>query len=148
MNEVYAISAVTLIIRDMKRSCDFYSKVPGFELIYGGSGNDAFTTYQIGRHTSPMYLNLELEASKSKSRFGNYEPRFFGRIIFYTTDVDKLYYYFISDTSLSSLILLVHKPVDAPWGERYFHVREPDGYELSFAHPLKKKSIQQNKHNL
>lgn len=26
-------------------------------------------------------------------------------------------------------------PRDAPWGERYFHVRDPDGHELSFATP-------------
>jgi uncharacterized glyoxalase superfamily protein PhnB len=24
-------------------------------------------------------------------------------------------------------------PTDAPWGERYFHLRDPDGHELSFA---------------
>ena len=28
------------------------------------------------------------------------------------------------------------EPADAPWGERYFHVRDPDGHELSFARPL------------
>lgn len=138
MSEVYAISAVTLIIKDMKRSCIFYSKIPGFELIYGGSINDAFTTYQISKRKPPMYLNLELEGSES-GRFSKYQSRFFGRIIFYTEDVDKLYSYFISNESLSSLILFVHEPVDAPWGERYFHIREPDGYELSFAQPLKKK---------
>jgi uncharacterized glyoxalase superfamily protein PhnB len=27
-------------------------------------------------------------------------------------------------------------PSDAPWGERYFHVTDPDGHELSFARPL------------
>ena len=61
MSEVYAISAVTLIIRNMKRSCSFYSEVPGFELIYGGSIDDPFTTYQIGKRKQHMYLNLELE---------------------------------------------------------------------------------------
>jgi hypothetical protein len=29
--------------------------------------------------------------------------------------------------------------MDAPWGERYFHICEPDGYELSFAKPIKKR---------
>ena len=28
------------------------------------------------------------------------------------------------------------EPRDAPWGERFFHVRDPDGHELSFARPL------------
>jgi uncharacterized glyoxalase superfamily protein PhnB len=25
------------------------------------------------------------------------------------------------------------EPRDAPWGERYFHLSDPDGHELSFA---------------
>ncbi len=28
------------------------------------------------------------------------------------------------------------QPRDASWGERYFHMRDPDGHELSFARPL------------
>jgi uncharacterized glyoxalase superfamily protein PhnB len=27
-------------------------------------------------------------------------------------------------------------PQDAPWGERFFHLSDPDGHELSFARPL------------
>jgi uncharacterized glyoxalase superfamily protein PhnB len=27
-------------------------------------------------------------------------------------------------------------PRDATWGERYFHLTDPDGHELSFARPL------------
>ena len=27
-------------------------------------------------------------------------------------------------------------PRDAPWNERYFHLTDPDGHELSFARPL------------
>jgi hypothetical protein len=46
MVKVYQISAVTLII--MERSCNFYSKIPGFKLVYGGSYDDTFTTYEIG----------------------------------------------------------------------------------------------------
>ena len=28
-------------------------------------------------------------------------------------------------------------PRDAEWGERFFHVTDPDGHELSFAKPLR-----------
>jgi len=28
-------------------------------------------------------------------------------------------------------------PQNAAWGERYFHVEDPDGNELSFAQPLR-----------
>jgi uncharacterized glyoxalase superfamily protein PhnB len=27
-------------------------------------------------------------------------------------------------------------PRDAEWGERYFHLVDPDGHELSFARPI------------
>ena len=97
---------------NMKRSCSFYSDIPGFELIYGGSISDAFTTYQISKYIPPMYLNLELEGSES-GRFSKLQSRSFGRRFFYTKDVDKLYLYFKSNESLSGLILIVHEPVDA-----------------------------------
>ena len=28
------------------------------------------------------------------------------------------------------------RPKDASWGERYFHMLDPDGHELSFARPI------------
>ena len=55
---VYKISAVTLLINDMQRSCRFYSRIPGFNLIYGGSDDEPFTTFEIGNNSN-IYLNLE-----------------------------------------------------------------------------------------
>ncbi|AFU60209.1 hypothetical protein Ngar_c32940 [Candidatus Nitrososphaera gargensis Ga9.2] len=55
---IYHISAVTLKVRDIKKSFNFYSKLPGFKLVYGGGAIDRFTTSEIGG--SNMYLNLEL----------------------------------------------------------------------------------------
>ena len=31
-------------------------------------------------------------------------------------------------------------PRDASWGERYFHLRDPDGHEISFTRPLKSRN--------
>ena len=67
MNSVYRISAVTLMIKNMKRSCNFYSNIPGFRLTYGGS-NDSFTTFEIGADMPKMFLNLEL-ATNRKSEY-------------------------------------------------------------------------------
>ncbi len=30
----------------MERSCRFYSQIPGFKLVYGGSSDDRFTTFE------------------------------------------------------------------------------------------------------
>jgi catechol 2,3-dioxygenase-like lactoylglutathione lyase family enzyme len=138
MMEVYKISAVTLIITNMKKSCDFYRRIPGFRLIYGGEFSDSFTTFEIGESTPNMCLNLELAVSDTRINHDDkHNTKNFGRIIFHTNDVDKLYSYFKSDEIISSSITFEYEPTDATWGERYFHIREPDGYSLSFSQPIK-----------
>lgn len=138
MNDVYRISAVTLIIKNMKRSCNFYSRIPGFNLVYGGSSGDSFTIYKIGNNDTSAYLNLELNLGTNISNSDNYPDKVqFGRIIFHVDDVDKLYSYFKGNKDISDTISLENEPEDAPWKERYFHIREPDGYQLSFATPIK-----------
>jgi catechol 2,3-dioxygenase-like lactoylglutathione lyase family enzyme len=137
MMNVYKISAVTLLIKDMSRSCMFYSKIPGFKLIYGGSPSDLFTSYEIGN--SSVYLNLELFKMMTNNQ--EREARNAVKIILHTEDVDELYFYFKSDKTISRLVLFDNEPTDASWGERYFHIRDPDGYLLSFA-----KTIKNQKH--
>jgi catechol 2,3-dioxygenase-like lactoylglutathione lyase family enzyme len=138
MVDVYKISAITLIITNMKRSCDFYSQIPGFKLVYGGSSDDSFTTYKIGDNNTSAYLNLELNLDTNICNSTHYlDRKHFGRIIFHTDDVDKLYLYFKGNGEISNIISFENEPKDAPWKERYFHIREPDGYQLSFAAPIK-----------
>ena len=136
MSQVTRISAITLIITNMEKSCNFYSNIPGFKLIRGGSSSDFFTTYQVGKFKNITHLNLEL---KKRSNDNPYQPingNHFGRIIFYTDNVDRLYSYFKNNILISKLILIENEPMDAPWNERYFHIREPDGFQLSFAQPI------------
>ena len=123
--KVSKISAVTLPISDMKKSVDFYSKVPNFKIVYGGSDSQ-FTSFLID-DTAKSYLNLKLSKIHSPD---------FGRIIFYTDDVDELFAYMQNDEIISGLGKLESKPRDATWGERFFHVLDPDGYKLSFATPI------------
>jgi len=133
MSKVHKISAVTLLIRDMKRSCNFYSKIPGLKKVYGGS-EDSFTSYEIGENSS-VYLNLELCKLSNSDEHG--ESKNLLRIILHTDDVDKLYTYFKNDQIISHLISFENEPSNASWGERYFHIRDPDGFILSFAQSLK-----------
>jgi catechol 2,3-dioxygenase-like lactoylglutathione lyase family enzyme len=136
LTEVHRISAVTLLIKNMETSCSFYSQIPGFKLVYGGSSNDTFTTFEIGERIPKDYLNLELnDITTNKS-----SRKHFGRIIFHTVNVDKLYSYMKNNPNVSNIISFEEEPKDASWGERYFHIREPDGYQLSFATPIKFKT--------
>jgi len=129
--KVSKISAVTLLVTDMKRSVNFYSKIPNFKIVYGGS-EAQFTSFLID-DVVKSYLNLKLstEFSPTGEREGSTD---FGRIIFYTDDVDGLFAYMQDDTTFKEYF--ESKPQDATWGERFFHMLDPDGYKLSFATPL------------
>jgi catechol 2,3-dioxygenase-like lactoylglutathione lyase family enzyme len=115
---IESISAVTLETADMPRSHAFYTGL-GFELRYGGPDAD-FTSFHVGNG----YLNLEYVR-------GFILQRVWGRIIFYVSDVDAVY-----SRALGLGLQPQAPPRDAAWGERYFHLRDPDGHELSFARLL------------
>jgi uncharacterized glyoxalase superfamily protein PhnB len=53
-----------------------------------------------------------------------------GRLVFHVTNVDALW------THLNERGFDPEIPKDASWGERYFHMLDPDGHQLSFARPL------------
>ena len=123
--KVTKISAVTLPVSDMKKSVDFYSKIPNFKIVYGGSDSQ-FTSFLI-EDTTKSYLNLRLNEKHSTGS---------GRIIFYVDDVDELFAYMENDETISGLGKLESKPQDATWGERFFHAVDPEGYKISFATPI------------
>jgi catechol 2,3-dioxygenase-like lactoylglutathione lyase family enzyme len=116
---IEAISAVTLLTADMQPAVAFYEAL-GFELLYGGS-TAAFTSFAAGA----AYLNLQLDSGRAP------EPSIWGRVIFWVDDVDAAYARAVEHGYATET-----EPSDASWGERYFHVRDPDGHELSFARPL------------
>ena len=120
MPEVTALSAVTLATADMSAATKFYEAL-GFEKIYGGP-DAGFTSYRAGE----SYLNL-IAAEHGQD--------FWGRAIFYVDDVDAFH-----DNAVASGLTPEFEPRDAPWRERYFHIVDPDGHEISFAKPLQRDS--------
>jgi catechol 2,3-dioxygenase-like lactoylglutathione lyase family enzyme len=96
----------------------FY-RLCGFVMLYGGE-SASFTSFRAG----DTYLNLIAEPA---------EVKWWGRAIFYDDDVDGLYARLIT-----AGVKPQAPPRDAPWGERFFHVADPDGHEISFAWPLKR----------
>jgi catechol 2,3-dioxygenase-like lactoylglutathione lyase family enzyme len=116
------ISAVTLATHDMRRAVEFY-RASGFQLIYGGE-NASFTSFRAG----PNFLNLIAQPAERGWSW-------WGRVIFYESDVDGLYL-----RLLAAGFQPETAPRDAEWGERFFHITDPDGHELSFAWPLARNS--------
>jgi catechol 2,3-dioxygenase-like lactoylglutathione lyase family enzyme len=102
----------------MRAATTFYEAL-GLRRLYGGA-EASFTSYAVGE----QYLNLQHAEPDD-------EPRRWGRVIFYVGDVDGMHAR-ATAAGLSPLF----PPRDASWGERYFHLRDPDGHELSFARRL------------
>jgi catechol 2,3-dioxygenase-like lactoylglutathione lyase family enzyme len=116
--KIEGLNALTLATHDMRRSVDFY-RAFGFELRYGGEGA-TFTSFICGA----SYLNL---ISMPVAR----QWTWWGRAIFHVDDVDSCY-----ATAIARGYVPEAPPRDAEWGERYFHIPDPDGHELSFARLL------------
>lgn len=116
---IESISAITLATHDMARAVEFY-RLLGFHLVHGGE-DAAFTTFHAGN----ACLNLIAQGAERRWSW-------WGRLIIYTSDVDALH-----DRLVAAGHQPEDKPRDAEWGERFFHITDPDGHELSFARPLR-----------
>jgi catechol 2,3-dioxygenase-like lactoylglutathione lyase family enzyme len=116
---IAGISAVTLATHDMRRAVAFY-RLLDMRLLYGGE-DAAFTSFAAGPNN---FLNLI--AAPPERRWS-----WWGRLIFYHADVDGLHARLSAAGCRPDFA-----PRDAAWGERYFHITDPDGHELSFAWPL------------
>jgi catechol 2,3-dioxygenase-like lactoylglutathione lyase family enzyme len=113
------ISAVTLRVLNMKASVRFYGGVLGMEIVHGGE-DASFSSLRANGAEDPI---LNLEHGRSVAGWG-------ARMIFYVADVDAFWEY------LRGKGFNPESPRDASWGERYFHMPDPDGHELSFARPI------------
>ena len=114
---VEKVSAVTLRVANMEASVRFYKDVLGLEIVYGGERSH-FTSLRT--KDGDTILNLE---------HGNASIQW-GRLIFLVSDVDRFWAYLMEKGFYPD------SPRDASWGERYFHMPDPDGHELSFARPF------------
>jgi catechol 2,3-dioxygenase-like lactoylglutathione lyase family enzyme len=102
----------------MKASILFYRDILGMELLYGGE-QASFSSLRAKDNQSAI-LNLEQGDTVTH----------WGRLIFHVADVDALWAFFRGKG------FQPERPRDASRGERYFHMPDPDGHELSFARPL------------
>jgi catechol 2,3-dioxygenase-like lactoylglutathione lyase family enzyme len=115
---IEGISAITLGTHEMGRAVRFYRGL-GFEVLHGDE-ESSFSSLRAG----VSYLNLIAQPAERHWSW-------WGRVIFYVADVDALY-----RRALAAGYQPTTEPRDAEWGERFFHLTDPDGHELSFARPL------------
>lgn len=112
------VSAITFRVANMRASVSFYRDVLCLELIYGGA-DSGFSSFRIQNTEFPI-INLQRGDPATA----------WGRMIFHVSNVDAFW------KRLKEKGFDPDDPLDASWGERFFHVHDPDGHELSFARPL------------
>ena len=117
--DVEKISAITLKVSDMRSSVRFYKDILGLQMLYGGE--QASFSSLCTKDESHTILNLEQGTAITN----------WGRVIFYVSDVDRFWTY-LKEEGFNP-----ERPRDASWDERYFHMLDPDGHELSFAKLLR-----------
>jgi uncharacterized glyoxalase superfamily protein PhnB len=104
----------------MAAAVGFYRTL-GMEISYGGD-SAAFTSLRVG---DGQFLNLI--ACPSDRRWS-----WWGRFILHVDDVDAVH-----ARAVAGGLHPEAPPRDAEWGERYFHLIDPDGHEVSIARPLR-----------
>lgn len=125
---VAELNAITLNTSDMAAAVAFYELI-GCSVVFGGA-DAPFTTMGIDdfdQGSATNFINLTTERDDQDG-----PAAFWGRYIIFVADPDAHH---------RRLISAGHEPLMAPsnasWNERYFHVRDPDGHEVSLARPLR-----------
>ena len=120
MNHAESISAITLVTADMAASVAFYG-VLGSEVVFGGV-EASFTTLKLN---DEQFLNLQFDATWVPPE------RVWGRFILWVDNVDSVY-----DAFVAAGFAPLMAPSHAVWEERYFHILDPAGHEISIARQI------------
>ena len=113
----YAQGVIEIVCPDVDASLAFYQSL-GFE-VARRSGPFAVI------HRDGLRLFLSQDAS------ANTQPRWTSLRIM-TKNVDALH-----DAAVAHGIAILHSPEDRPFGLREFVVRDPNGFDLRFAQPIR-----------
>ena len=105
------LEGISLHVKDLKTAIEFYSRIPGAELVLEKSGR--FARFMIGGgyiHVVQIQMNKDFHVEIS------------------TDNLDAMY-----DSLTAVGIEPESRPVTRPWGKTDFRVIDPDGNILDFA---------------
>ena len=112
-----SVEGLTLRVDDVQRSRDFYLRLPGARLVHERPGQ--FALVQVGQARVQLLPAADLPPDA---------PRF--HVEATSPDVDALY-----QELHKAGVPTDGPPSDKAWGDRSFHVIDPDGNEIEVARP-------------
>ena len=127
--QLRAADYVILIVEDVDRAVDFYTRVLGLRLGHRSGEYAQFDTgvTRIGFYTRPaMSKALGFEIAAPPAGVAGFE------LGFKVDDVDAAYAEVLAGGAAA-----VTPPTTRAWGQRTAYVRDPDGHLIEFAQDLK-----------
>lgn len=124
----YSLVTPCVIVEDVKKSIDFYTRVFGFSILEEHEREGVITgaTLKLGDVTF-MVFSKTLSGCSEKMPFEKNTPS--GSSLYvYCPNVDELYKNAIEKGAAS-----IVEPEDAFWGDRYCQIRDTEGYIWCFA---------------
>lgn len=125
------LDAIGVIVSDMDRAIDFYRRVG---LVFPADAVDEVHAEAVG----PGGLRLMLDTEASVMSFSDWQPPTGGSprtaLAFLcddATEVDRLFQELVAAGGHGHL-----PPFNAPWGQRYATIHDPDGNALDLFAPL------------
>jgi len=116
---IESISAITLATHDMPGAVRFYRAL-GFEILHGGE-DSSFTSFRAG----PKLSQPHRPATRATL------------VVVGARDLLRQRCRCASPARARGGIPAEHFTTRCRMGERFFHIDDPDGHELSFARPLR-----------
>lgn len=119
-----------LVVKNVKKSIDFYTKAFGFKEHEGSSvdenGDIQHAMLQLGDCT--IMLSPEGAYDMPHRTPASMKAPSPMSLYIYVENVDKVY-----ESAMAAGAKSLNKPDDAFWGDRFCRVEDADGYEWSFA---------------
>jgi catechol 2,3-dioxygenase-like lactoylglutathione lyase family enzyme len=111
-----SLTGLTLHVADVERSRDFYTRLPGAVLVHHRPGD--FALFQLGEG------RLGLLSARFLPKGA---PAFHMEVSSTLEDIDALH-----DQVLAAGLEPDGPPANRSWGERTFHLSDPDGNRIEF----------------
>lgn len=125
MTHLAKVDYVILYVRDLERSISYYRDVIGLPFKFSESGYAEFATEGtkfalFERARLPQLIGRDATEGEATME-----------VAFLVEDVDRE-----ADRLRDAGVTVLSGPVDRPWGQRTFHLLDPDGHVVELAQEL------------
>jgi len=133
--------SASIIVRDMKKSLDFYKKMFGFRIMDTLTRSDGKIAHASVGFDSPVLMLLPVDYVRMQQTKENLAKNKFGiGVEFHIAMAGSLDEFF--NQVKAKGIQVIRRPTTKYWGDRIFTVADLDGYALTFCEHVSDVSLE------